>query len=772
MAVTVGRETSLAGPWVGRALTRLEDERLLRGQGRFMDDIAPVPHAGHAAILRSQLSHAQITRLDPTAALELPGVIGVLTGADVVAMSRPFPVAVEDARPYYAAAHEVARYAGEPLAVVVAKDRYLAEDALELIEVEYEPLDPVMDPEQGEVVSDRQFAYGDPDGAFLAADLVVRERFCFPRWTCNPVETYGVVAEWDGAAGTLTAWANFQGPFTLHSVAAAALGLPGSRLRLITAPDSGGSFGIKATVYVYIVLVGLASRKLGIPVRWTEDRLEHLAGSSAATARITDVEAAFAADGELLGIRYDVIEDVGAYVRAPEPATLYRMHGALTGAYRVRNIAARNRVVLTNRCPTGLNRGFGGPQLYLALERTMELAARRLRLDPAELRARNLIRADQFPYRTPTGGLFDSGDYQACLDEALELARYGERREEQRAARAERRLFGIGLACVVEPSISNMGYITLAQTPEERAESLPKSGNVEGATVIVSPLGGVTVRIGTTPQGQGHATVCAQIVADALGISPEEAEVVTQLDTSTSAWTVASGNYSSRFSGVGAGAVQIAAERVAAKIAAIREHLGDDALSLRRIAGIAHWNPDALPPGMEPGLHETAFCAAPNLEPPDNDDRVASSAAHGFIVDIAVVEVVAATGEVLVLDYVTVHDAGRLLNPLLADGQIRGGFAHGLGAGLFERVAYDEDGNLLTGTLVDYLCPTGPDLPPVRIAHRETPSPFTPLGTKGLGEGNTMSVPAAIANAVADALDRDRVEIPLTPPKVWELLQP
>jgi 2-furoyl-CoA dehydrogenase large subunit len=772
MAVTVGRETSLVGPWVGRALTRLEDERLLRGQGRFMDDIAPVPHAGHAAILRSQLSHAQITRLDPTAALELPGVIGVLTGADVVAMSRPFPVAVEDARPYYAAAHEVVRYAGEPLAVVVAKDRYLAEDALELIEVEYEPLDPVMDPEQGEVVSDRQFAYGDPDGAFLAADLVVRERFCFPRWTCNPVETYGVVAEWDGAAGTLTAWANFQGPFTLHSVAAAALGLPGSRLRLITAPDSGGSFGIKATVYVYIVLVGLASRKLGIPVRWTEDRLEHLAGSSAATARITDVEAAFAADGELLGIRYDVIEDVGAYVRAPEPATLYRMHGALTGAYRVRNIAARNRVVLTNRCPTGLNRGFGGPQLYLALERTMELASRRLRIDPAELRARNLIRADQFPYRTPTGGLFDSGDYQACLDEALELARYGERREEQRAARAERRLFGIGLACVVEPSISNMGYITLAQTPEERAESLPKSGNAEGATVIVSPLGGVTVRIGTTPQGQGHATVCAQIVADALGISPEEVEVVTELDTSTSAWTVASGNYSSRFSGVGAGAVQIAAERVAAKIAAIREHLGDDALSLRRVAGIAHWNPDALPPGMEPGLHETAFCAAPNLEPPDNDDRVASSAAHGFIVDIAVVEVVAATGEVLVLDYVTVHDAGRLLNPLLADGQIRGGFAHGLGAGLFERVAYDEDGNLLTGTLVDYLCPTGPDLPPVRIAHRETPSPFTPLGTKGLGEGNTMSVPAAIANAVADALDRDRVEIPLTPPKVWELLQP
>jgi 2-furoyl-CoA dehydrogenase large subunit len=752
-------------------MTRIEDDRLLRGRGRFMDDIAPVPRAGHAAILRSPLAHARIARLDPAAALEAPGVIGVLTGTDVLAMSRPFPVAVDGARPYYAAAGEVARYAGEPVAVAVATDRYLAEDALELIEVEYEPLDPVVDPERGEVVSDRRFAYGDPDGAFAAADVVVSGRFAFPRWTCAPVETYGVVADWDGTAGTLTAWANFQGPFTLHSVAAGALGLPGSRLRLITPHDSGGSFGVKAAVYVYVVLIGLASRKLGVPVRWTEDRLEHLAGSSASTARITDLEAAFATDGELLGLRYDVIEDVGAYLRAPEPATLYRMHGSLTGAYRVRNVAARNRVVLTNRCPTGLNRGFGGPQLYLALERLMEIAARRLDLDPAELRRRNLVHRSAFPYRTPTGGLYDSGDYEACLDDALELARYGERRDEQRLARANGRLLGVGLALVVEPSISNMGYVTLAQTAAERAEALPKSGNAEAATVSVSPLGGVTVRIGTTPQGQGHETVCAQIVADALGVGPREVEVVTELDTSTSAWTVASGNYSSRFSGVGAGAVHLAATRLAAKISAIREHLGDDGLSLRRVAGIAHWNPDALPRELEPGLHETAFCAAPNLAPPDEADRVASSAAHGFIADVAVVEVDPTTGEVNVLDYVTVHDAGRLLNPLLADGQIRGGFAHGLAAALFERLVYDEDGNLLTGTFMDYLCPTGSDLPPLRISHRETPSPFTPLGAKGLGEGNTMSVPAAIANAVADALGRDDLEIPLTAPRVWELLQ-
>ena len=758
------------GTWVGQPVLRAEDGPLLRGQGRFMDDIDPAPRAGHAAILRSQLAYAQITGLDASGALARDGVFGVLTGADVAAMSRPFPVAVDGVRPYLAAASDVARYAGEPLAVVVARDRYVAEDALELIEVDYDPLDPVMDPAAGEVVSDRSFSYGDVDAAFARADLVVEGTFAFPRWTCAPLETYGVVCDWDEGSGSLTAWTNFQCPFTLHSVAATALGLPHSKLRLITPPNSCGSFGVKASVYAYVVLMALASRKLGIPVRWTEDRMEHLAASSHSTARTTGVQAAFSSTGELVGLRYDVIEDVGAYLRAPEPATLYRMHGSLAGAYRTENVAARNRVVLTNRCPTGLNRGFGGPQLYLALERVLDLAARRLELDPVEVRRRNLIGADDFPYRTPSGALYDSGDYEACLEDALSLAGYEERREEQRVARADGRLVGIGLACVVEPSISNMGYITLAQTAEERSQSLPKSGNVEAATVSVSPLGGITVRVATTPQGQGHETVCAQIVADALGVDPGDVDVLTEMDTSTSAWSVSSGNYSSRFSGMAAGAVYLAAQKVAAKADAVRRHLGDESLSLRAVAGVAHWNPDALPEDMEPGLHETAFFAAPNLEPPDADDRVASSAAHGFIADVAVVEVDRETGRVEVLDYVTVHDAGRVLNPALVEGQIRGGFAHGAGAALFERVVYDEDGNLLTGSFMDYVCPTGIDLPDLRIAHRETPSPFTPLGAKGLGEGNTMSVPVAIANAVADALGREDVDLPLTPGRLWELI--
>ncbi len=761
-------------PWVGRPLPRVEDDALLRGEGRFLDDLQPVPHARHAAIVRSLLPHARIT-VDLTAALELPGVVGVLTGDDVRALSQPFPAGIDSPLPHYALAVDTVRYVGEPVAVVVAHDRYIAEDAAELVVVEYDPVEPILDPVAAAsteaCVHDRSFEYGQVDAAMAEADLVVRETFHVPRFTCLPVECYAVVADWDASAGRLTAWSNFQGPFTLHGVAAAALRLRGDRLRLITPPDSGGSFGIKSSVFGYVVLVGLASRKLGVPVRWIEDRLEHLAASAASTARVTEIEAGFTATGELIALRYDAIEDVGAYVRAPEPATLYRMHGSLSGAYRVRNVAARNRVVLTNTIPSGLNRGFGGPQLYFGLERTMAIGARRLGLDPVEVARRNLVPAAAMPYRTPSGALYDSGDYAACLDEALELSGYAALRTRAEAARSDGRLAGVGIACIVEPSVSNMGYITLAQTAAERAATLPKSGNAEGAAIAIDPLGGITVRLATTPQGQGHRTVCAQVVADALGCDPQDVTVMSEMDTATVPWTVASGNYSSRFSGVGVGAVQAAALKLRAKIDAIRAHAGDDNITLRRVAGMAHWNPEGLPEGMEPGLSAVAFWSAPNLDPPDADDRVASSAAHGIIVDVCAVEVDPATGEVQVLEYVTVHDAGILLNPLLADGQVRGGFAHGVAAALFERHVYDEAGNLMTASLVDYLAPTAPDIPALKIGHLSSPSPFTALGAKGIGEGNTMSAPVCIANAVADAIGCDDVELPLTPPRVWELLQ-
>jgi len=426
--------------------------------------------------------------------------------------------------------------------------------------------------------------------------------------------------------------------------------------------------------------------------------------------------------------------------------------------------------VLTNTVPSGLNRGFGGPQLYFGLERAMAIAARRLGIDPVELARRNLVPADAMPYRTPSGGLYDSGDYAACLDRAVELAGYEELRARVDRAREAGRIAGIGLACVVEPSISNMGYITLAQTAVERAAGLPKSGNAEGASVAVDPLGGITVRLGTTPQGQGHRTVVAQVVADELGCEPGDVTVLSELDTATTPWTVASGNYSSRFSGVGVGAAQAAARRVRKRMDAVRAHLGEPEMPLRKVAGAIHWHPEGLPDGTEPGLSAIAFYAVPNLDPPDAEDRVASSGAHGFVVDICAVEIDRATGAVTVTDYASVHDAGTLLNPLLADGQVRGGFAHGVGAALFERHAYDDEGNLVTASLVDYVTPTAPDLPALVVDHLESPSPFTALGAKGLGEGATMSAPVAIANAVADALGVDDVELPLTAPRVWELL--
>ena len=788
------------GGWIGATPLRVEDEALLRGRGRFIDDLSPVPGTMHLALVRSPFAHARIRGIDTAAALASPGTLAVLTGADLASVGRPLGSVIRGATEHHAVAVEVARYAGEPVAVVVARDRYLAEDAAELVDVDYEPLDAVVDPqaaaEAGHVVSDRSFRYGDPEVAFAAAELVVRGRFPFGRWIAAPVECFGVVADWDHAADSLEVWANFQGPFTLHTVAAGALGLPAARLRLHTPPDSGGSFGVKAGVFGYVVLAGLVSKLCGVPVRWIEDRLEHLAAAGSATHRVTDVEAGFAADGELLALRYDVIEDVGAYLRAPEPATLYRMHGSLTGAYGVRNVAVRNRVVHTNRSPTGLNRGFGGPQLYLALERIMARGAARLGLDPAALARRNLVGPEAFPYRTPTGGLYDSGDYAACLEDALEAADYEAQRRRQAGRRAagpagdDQRRLGIGIACVVEPSISNMGYISLAETAEERSRGWPKSGNAEGATLAMNPLGGVTVRLSTVPQGQGHRTVAAQVTADVLGLSPADVEVQSEMDTHTNAWTVSSGNYSSRFAGIGAAAVSEAAERLAGKLRRIAGDVlecapadvelrdgqarvvgqPDRGVSLRRLAGAAHWNPESLPAELEPGLAVTAFASAPNLDPPNEADEVASSAAHGFVVDVAVVEVNVTSGEVRILDYVTVHDAGTLLHPRLVDGQILGSFAHGLGPALLEQTVYDEEGNLLTGSFMDYLCVTSTEVPGLRILHRCTPSPFTPLGAKGLGEGNTMSAPAALVNAVCDALEVDDLDLPLTAPRIWEAL--
>lgn len=795
---------SNASPFVGRALERLEDAALLTGRGRYADDTGERPGTLHAAVLRSPHAHARITGIDASDALAMPGVSGVLTGEDVKVWAKPFVVGVKQPMEHWCLAVERVRYVGEPVAVVVACNRYAAEDALEHVRVGYEPSEPVVDPELaaredapvlheavgGNVVSERRYRYGEPQRAFDQAEHSVEIAVRYPRNSCTPIECYVVLAEHLPDEGAYDVFANFQGPFALHPVMARALGVSGSRLRLRTPADSGGSFGIKQGVFPYIVLMALAARKVGAPVKWVEDRLEHLQAASSATNRVTRLRAAVSGDGRVQALDYDQLDDCGAYLRAPEPATFYRMHGTLTGAYDIRHLAVRNRIVLTNKTPTGLNRGFGGPQVYYALERLMHKISVTLGLDPLDVIRRNLIPTNAFPYRCAAGSLLDSGNYAEAVDAAVrdgDLQALIKRRD---TVRAEGRLYGIGYAAVAEPSISNMGYITTVLSAEDRAKAGPKDGAIASATVNVDPLGSVSVTVSSTPQGQGHRTVLAQVVADALGLDPADVVVNAELDTQKDAWSIASGNYSSRFAGAVAGTAHLAAQRVRARLAAIAAPLleaapgeiefadgklfarqrPDRTLRLPRVAGGTHWSPGSLPEGSGPALRETAFWSPPQLAAPDTADVINSSAAYGFIFDYCGVEIDRDSGRVHIDRYVTQHDAGKLLNPALADGQIRGAFAQGVGAALYEEFAYGPDGSFLSGTFADYLVPTAPEIPEPVILHVETPSPFTPLGAKGLGEGNCMSTPVCIANAVADALGVEDVTLPLTPPRVRALI--
>jgi len=381
------------------------------------------------------------------------------------------------------------------------------------------------------VVSDRSFCYGDPDAAFAAAPHRVALTVNFPRNSCTPIETAVVIAEFVSEQDGYDIQSNFMGPFSLHTVMAMALKVPGNRLRHRTFADSGGSFGVKQAVMAPAVLMCLAARKAGAPVKWVEDRLEHLTAATSATGRLCHAEAAVEADGRIVALSLDQFDDCGGYLRAPEPATFYRMHGCLTGAYAIEHLRVRNRVVLTNKTPTGLVRGFGGPQVYYALERLVQRVSVELGLDPLDVYRRNFIAADAFPYRAAAGALLDSGDYQAALALAVRDGGLAELRQRQEAARAEGRLYGIGFAAIVEPSISNMGYITTALPREQRAKAGPKNGGIATATVGIDPLGGLNVVVASSPAGQGHRTVCAQVAADVFGVDPSDVSVNVEFDT-------------------------------------------------------------------------------------------------------------------------------------------------------------------------------------------------------------------------------------------------
>ncbi|MFQ5915208.1 MAG: xanthine dehydrogenase family protein molybdopterin-binding subunit [Nitrospinota bacterium] len=795
--------------WIGRSVRRTEDRRLLTGRGQFTDDIK-LAGMHHAAVLRSPYPHAIIKSIEISEAVKMPGVRGVLTGEDVKRMSSPFPQAVEEPLEYYCIAVDRARYVGEGVAVVVAENRYLAEDALQAVQVDYEMLPAVVDVEKAieegatllhpqlgtNVINHRELRYGEPEAAFAEADVVVSERFSFPKYSSTPMETFAVIAQHEPIEDIITIYSNFQGPFTMHPVSAAALRIPENRLRFIVPPDIGGGFGIKSSMFPQMVMTALAAKKTGVPVKYIEDRMEHLMSSSSGTDRVTYIEVAARKDGAILGIRKKAMDNVGAYLRSPEPACMYRTTGNQLGPYDIKNLAWDAYVVMTNKSPTGPNRGYGCQQLYFEMERIVDRLADELGVDPAEVRRKNLVQKDRFPYHSATGGIYDAGDYEACLDMALEKADYGNLRKEQQKARKEGRLFGIGLSTVVDPSVTNIAYITVAYTPEFRASGKfnPKSGSGETAVVKMEPLGQVSVIINTVPEGQGHETAVSQIVAEELTVSPENVRVVSGIDTFTRFWSITTGTYSSRFASVGASAVAMAARKVKEKLLKIAAHefevdvndlelregkvrvkgAPDRNISIKRLAGVAHWNQGALPEGMEPGIQGTYTYNFPTSQPPDEKDRVDSSATYGFIADLACVEIDPQTGQVEIKKYVTVHDCGKVINPMLVEGQIYGSFVHGLGGAFFEDMTYDESGQYLAGSFIDYLCPTAAEVPVLDIGHIEIPSPVTVLGSKGCGESCTMSVPACLANAVADALKPIGAAVrrlPLRPNDVWQIIQ-
>lgn len=779
-----------------RATARVEDPALLCGRGRFLDDLDPLPGTLTAAIVRSPHPHARIECVDLTRARAHPGVAAVIGPEEVIEALHPFPLSLKTPMPYYPTATDKARFVGEPVAVVVASDRYVAEDAAELVDVAYEPLPAVVETrkvlaaeaprlhEQADdnVATDRTFCFGPVDETFERADRVITAEYEFPRYSSTPMECYSVVAEWhdevDGPA--ITAWANFHGPFSMVPVLAGALGVPTSRVRLHIPADNGGSFGIKAGIYPYVALLALASKHAGRPVRWTEDRIEHLLASSAGSDRSMRFEAAVSDDGRIEALRTDLVDNVGAYLRPPEPSTLYRCFGNITGAYRIDAVQIRSRAVVSNKTPTGLNRGFGGQQLYFGLERLIDTIAQDRGLDAAELRRRNFVQADEFPYNTPTGGIYDSGDYPQAFEKVLKNADYTKLRQRQREARERGEYFGIGMASVVDPSATNIGYVGLATPAENRPPGRGKSGSTEHVRVSIDLNGVVSVLLGTVPQGQGHATVAQQIVADQLGLPLNQVRPIVEMDTATTPWTVSSGSYSSRFAPLLTSALVEGAERLAEtvklagatmlgadpeelELAEGQVRLRDEpgrAVLFRHAAGLVHWDPGSLPEGASARLYEEAAFTPPESKSANQNDQINSSLCYGFVAELVVCRIDPDTCEITLEHVSTVHDPGTILNKTLLEGQVHGALAQAIGGALYEEMRYSDSGQPTSATFMDYLCPTSAETTyTLDSDHMQTPSPITRLGAKGSGEGSSMSMPVAIANAVADALAPHGIDI-------------
>ena len=776
-----------APPLIGASVKRREDRRLLTGRGRFVADIV-LPGMLHAAFLRSPHAHARILRIDAAGATSSAGVVRVFTAPDLREHARPIR-ALSRMRGYTvtempALASGKARYAGEAVAVVVAESRYAAEDALDRIVVDYAPLAAVTDPRAAmadgsplvhedapsNVILSRAFSQGDVAAALAGSAVRVADRFRFHRHAAVAIENRACLAEWDAGAGSLTLWTSTQVPGMLREALADLLAIPAHRVRVI-APDVGGGFGMKSALYPEEVAVSAVARLLGRPVKWIGDRREDLLTSTQAWDEDIEAELGLDNDGRIRALRANVWADVGAYSIYPWTASIEAIQvvSFLPGPYRVPHYHGEAWGVATNKAPMGPYRGVGRPVSTFVMEALVDRAARRLGIDPAAIRLANLIRSDELPYRSPSGLVWDSGSFTESLERACEALDYPRLRAEQRRDVGARRRTGIGIASYVE--LTGVGSAIPASPGADIATG------TEGATVRVDPAGTVTAAFGLACHGQGHETTLAQIVAQELGV---EIDAVRVVHGDTEAGPVGSGTYASRSAVIGGGAailasravrekaLQIAAHRLEADVRDLELSNGaawvrgapDRRVQFSEIARTAYLGARRLPKGMEPGLEATRFY--------DPYIGTAANATH-----VAVVEVDLDLCSVTLTRYVIVEDAGRIINPMIVEGQAIGGMAQGLGAALLEEIVYGDGGQPLTGSLMDYVIPTAVEMPPVEVLHLEEPSPSTLGGFKGVGEGGTIGAPAAIANAVADALAPlgvDITELPITPARLFRLL--
>jgi carbon-monoxide dehydrogenase large subunit len=772
---------------IGAPVRRVEDGRLLRGQGRYVADLT-LPRTLHVAFLRSPYAHARIVSIDSLRARELPDVSACVTGDELAPHARP--LRSESRMTGYRAtefpplARGKVRFAGEAVAAVLAESRYVAEDAVEVIQVRYDTLPVVATPEAAmaagaELVHDaagsnvllsRAFVQGDADAAMKTAALIVADRFRVHRHAGVTLENRACLAHWNAGTAELTLWSSTQVPGLLREALADLLDLPVHRLRVV-APDVGGGFGVKSALYPEEVAVCALARLTGRPVKWVGDRREDLLTSTQAWDETIDAELALNADGTIAGLRARAVADVGAYSIYPWTASIevIQVISFLPGPYRVPHYRGEGWGVATNKAPMGPYRGVGRPVSTFVTEALVDRAARRLGIDPVELRLRNLLRPDELPYRSPSGLVWDSGSFVESLERAHEVSDYARVRAEQRRARDAGRYVGVGVASYVE--LTGVGS-AISASPGAAINT-----GTEGATIRVDPGGTVTASFGLACHGQGHETTLAQVVAEELGARLEAVRVI---HGDTAASPSGTGTYASRSAVIGGGAAILAARALKTKALAIAAHLlevsaddltladgratvrgaPDQALTLRAIAQAAYGGAKRLPNGMEPGLEATRFY--------DPYFGTASNATH-----VAVVEVDPETCAVTVRRFVVVEDCGRIINPLIVEGQAIGGVAQGIGAALLEEIVYGEDGQLLTGSLMDYLVPTAAEVPAIEVVHLERPSPTTLGGFKGVGEGGTIGAPAAIANAIADALAPLGVEItelPVTPERLFRLI--